>query len=139
MLTAVLGAALAVAAPSSPVEIRLVEIKGLSLSRGGASVTARLEATRRVGTPLRLRGVDATLMLNRVELASVQTDARVRLRRDQPALLDLPVQIDPAAAVTGALGALGSRALDLHLKGEVRLTAWWVLRRRVPIQVRLSP
>lgn len=127
------------AAAPPPVEVRLVEVQGLSLTRAGATATVRVEATRRVGTPLKVRGLDATLFLNQVELATVDTDFGRRLPRDTPVVFDIPVTIDAATAATAALGALGRGKMNLRVKGHVDVTAWWFFRREVPVRAELSP
>lgn len=127
------------AASSPPVEVRLVEVQGVSLSMSGASGTVRVEAVRKVGTPLKVRRIDAALLLNQVELAAVETHLRARLRRDKPVVIDLPVRVDAATAVTAAVGALGRGQMDFRVKGQVGVTTWWFFRREIPVDVSLSP
>jgi LEA14-like dessication related protein len=139
-----LSLALALAAPAQaaappPVEVRLLEVQGLNLTRAGATATVRVEATRTVGTPLKVRGLTATVLLNQVELATTVTDFGRRLPRDTPVVFDIPVTIDAATAATAALGALGRGKLNLRVEGHVDVTAWWVFRRQVPVKARLSP
>ena len=101
------------------VDVVPVGLQNLDLGMGQASFDLVLRVTRTRGLPVRLRRLDYSLDVGQVEVTEASaTYQGVRLRRDEPVEIAVPVSLNAGEAAAVALSAVATGELRIRLSGK---------------------